>query len=143
MNGSKRFSMPRTLTSYMFFCNDGEYDEQIIFTLQFWWKYSGLTKITNIRETNNQRTVKNKKAWIQLNMRQPYAQHVKMQYQKKCRPSENTNNITIHNITVQPPTETKIWGNLSIMDLQQVVSSTWGSHKMEKELIYAAFRKGR
>ena len=66
-----------------------------------------------------------------------------IQHQKKCRPSENTNNITIHNITVQPSTETKIWGNLSIMDLQQVVSSTWGSHKMEKELIYAAFRKGR
>ena len=56
-------------------------------------------------------------------MRQPYAQHVKknfktfrvlIQHQKKCRPSENTNNIPIHNITVQPSTEIKIWGNLSI-----------------------------
>ena len=48
-----------------------------------------------------------------------------IQHQKKCRPSENTNNIKIHNITVQPSTDTKIWGNLSITDLQQVVSSTY------------------
>ena len=48
-----------------------------------------------------------------------------IQHQKKCRPNENTNNITIHNVTVQPSTEIKIWGNLSIMDLQQVVSSTY------------------
>ena len=31
--------------------------------------------------------------------------------QKNCRPSEDTNNITIHNITIQPSTEIKIWGN--------------------------------
>ena len=31
--------------------------------------------------------------------------------QKNCRLSEDTNNITIHNITIQPPTEIKIWGN--------------------------------
>ena len=31
-----------------------------------------------------------------------------IQYQKKCRPSESTNTITIHNITVQPSTEIKI-----------------------------------
>ena len=56
-----------------------------------------------------------------------YAQHVKetLKHQKKCKPIENTNNITIHNITVQPSTEIKIWENLSIMDLQQVVSSTY------------------
>ena len=48
-----------------------------------------------------------------------------IQHQKKCRPSENTNNIAIHNITVQLSTEIKIWGNLSIMDLQQIVSSTY------------------
>ena len=64
-------------------------------------------------------------------MRQLYAQHVKetsrslIQHQKKCRPNENTNNITIHNTTVQPSTEIKILGNLSITDLQQVVSSTY------------------
>ena len=58
-----------------------------------------------------------------------------IQHQKKCRPSESTNTITIHNITVQTSTEIKIGGNLSIMDLQQVVSSTY--------VIYDAFRKGR
>ena len=31
--------------------------------------------------------------------------------QKNCRPSEDTNNITIHNITIQPSTEIKVWGN--------------------------------
>ena len=41
-----------------------------------------------------------------------------IQQQKKCKPSENTNNITNHNITVQPSNEIKIWGNLSIMVLQ-------------------------
>ena len=30
-----------------------------------------------------------------------------IQHQKKCRPSENTNNITIHNITIQLSTEIK------------------------------------
>ena len=44
---------------------------------------------------------------------------------QKCRPSENTNNITNHNITVQPLSEIKIWGNPSIMDLQQLVPSTY------------------
>ena len=69
-------------------------------------------------------------------MRQPYVQRILckrnfktsrglIQHQKKCRPSENTNNIKIHNITVQPSTEIKLWGNLSIMDLQQLVSSTY------------------
>ena len=43
----------------------------------------------------------------------------KLQHQKKCKPSENTNNITICNITVQPSTEIKNCGNLSMMDLQQ------------------------
>ena len=48
-----------------------------------------------------------------------------IQHRKKFKSSENTNNITIPNITVQPSTEIKIWGNLSIMDLQQVVSLTY------------------
>ena len=52
-------------------------------------------------------------------MRQPYVQRILckrnfktsrglIQHQKKCRPSENTNNIKIHNITVQPSTEIKL-----------------------------------
>ena len=36
-----------------------------------------INEIMNIPQTNNQRKMKNKKAVIQLNMRQPYAQHVK------------------------------------------------------------------
>ena len=36
-----------------------------------------INEIMNIPQTNNQRKMKNKKAVIQLNMRQPYAQHMK------------------------------------------------------------------
>ena len=36
-----------------------------------------INEIMNIPQTNNQRKMKNKKAVIQLNLRQPYAQHVK------------------------------------------------------------------
>ena len=44
---------------------------------------------------------------------------------KKCKPSNNTNNTTTHNITIQPRSEIKPPGNLSIMDLQQAVPSTY------------------
>ena len=43
---------------------------------------------------------------------------------KKYKPNENADYITIHNITVQSSTEIKIWGNLSIVDVQKVVSLT-------------------
>ena len=46
-------------------------------------------------------------------------------HQKKCKPIENISNITNHNITLQRSTKTNIWENLSIMELQQVVSSTY------------------
>ena len=36
-----------------------------------------INEIMNILQTNNQRKVKNKKAAVQLNMRQLYAQYVK------------------------------------------------------------------
>ena len=47
--------------------------------------------------------------------------------QKKSEPSENTNNIPIIivPIIVQPSTYIKILGSFSIMNLQQVVSSTY------------------
>ena len=48
-------------------------------------------------------------------------QHINL---KKYKPNENADYIIIHNITVQLSTEIKIWGNLSIVNVQQVVSLT-------------------
>ena len=58
-----------------------------------------------------------------------------IQHQKKCRPSESTNTITIHNITIQPSTHYR--------PTTSCFFNTWGKYKTEKELIYAAFGKGR
>ena len=59
------------------------------------------------------------------------------QHQQKCKLSENTNESPIQNIAVQPSTEINVWGNLSIMDLQQIVSSLYEEAvKWKRECLY-------
>ena len=103
--------MPRTLTSYMFFCNYGEYDGQTIFTNQFWWIHWVNKKIMNSPQTNNQKKVKIKEnkdstkyettlyATCRRNFNTVWGS---TQHQKKFKPKANSNNITAHDITVQP-----------------------------------------
>ena len=45
------------------------------------------------------------------------------QHQKKFKPKANSNNITVHDITVQP--KIKVWGIFSILDLLQLISSKY------------------
>ena len=116
----------------MFFCNYGEYDGQTIFTNQFWWIHWVNKKIMNSPQTNNQKKVKIKEnkdstkyettlyATCRRNFNTVWGS---TQHQKKFKPKANSNNITAHDITVQPTL--KVWGIFSIVDLLQLISSKY------------------
>ena len=106
-----------------------------------------INEIMNTPQANNHRKVKIKKARIQLknetNLCATCKKNFKTfrgltQHQKKCKPRGNANNIT-----VQPST---VYWNKHLGKpfhpgpTASCFFNRWGSHKMEEELVYAAFR---
>ena len=108
------------------------------------WKNTNASKIFPVGEDQNSKDITKRKTTLCATCKRNFkTSRGLIQHQKKCKPSENTNNITNHNITAQRSTEIKVWENLSIITTTSCFFIIWGSYKMEKELVYVAFRKGR
>ena len=74
------------------------------------WKNTNASKIFPIAEDQNSKDIiKRKKTLCATCKRNFKTSRGLIQHQKKCKPSENANNITNHNITAQPSNEIKIW----------------------------------
>ena len=80
-------------------------------------KIHWINDIMNIPQTNKQRKdQRNKNLTKETCKRNFNTARGLTQHQRKCKSSNNINNITVPNITVQTSSEIKIWGDFSIMN---------------------------